>query len=32
MSDAAHRAGAKRSAIHGYSRTSQPVTIPPSPK
>ena len=32
MSDAAHRAGAKRSAIHGYSRTSQPITIPPSPK
>jgi hypothetical protein len=32
MSDAAHRAGAKRSAIHGYSRTSQPVTIPPTPK
>jgi alkylhydroperoxidase family enzyme len=29
MSDAAHSAGAKRSAIHGYSRTSQPVTIPP---
>ena len=24
MSDAAHRAGAKRSAIHGYSRSSQP--------
>ncbi len=32
MSDAAHRAGAKRSAIHGYSRTSQPVTIPPPPR
>jgi hypothetical protein len=32
MSDAAHMAGAKRSAIHGYSRTSQPITIPPSPK
>jgi len=29
MSDAAHRAGAKRSAMHGYSRSSQPVTIPP---
>ena len=28
MSDEAHRAGGKRSAIHGYSRTSQPV--PPS--
>ncbi len=24
MSDAAHRAGAKRSAIHGYSRSAQP--------
>jgi hypothetical protein len=24
MSDDAHRAGAKRSAIHGYSRSSQP--------
>ncbi len=24
MSDEAHRAGAKRSAIHGYSRSSQP--------
>ena len=24
MSDAAHAAGAKRSAIHGYSRSSQP--------
>jgi uncharacterized peroxidase-related enzyme len=32
MSDAAHRAGAKRSALHGYSRSSQPVTIPPNPK
>jgi alkylhydroperoxidase family enzyme len=32
MSDAAHRAGAKRSAMHGYSRSSQPVTIPPTPK
>ena len=29
MSDAAHAAGAKRSAIHGYSRSSQPVTLPP---
>jgi uncharacterized peroxidase-related enzyme len=28
MSDAAHAAGAKRSAIHGYSRSSQP---PPEP-
>jgi alkylhydroperoxidase family enzyme len=25
MSDAAHAAGAKRSAIHGYSRSSQPA-------
>jgi alkylhydroperoxidase family enzyme len=25
MSDEAHRQGAKRSAIHGYSRSSQPV-------
>jgi alkylhydroperoxidase family enzyme len=25
MSNDAHRAGGKRSAIHGYSRTSQPV-------
>jgi hypothetical protein len=25
MSDAAHRAGAKRSRIHGYSRSSQPA-------
>lgn len=25
MSDEAHAAGAKRSAIHGYSRSSQPV-------
>ncbi len=24
MSDEAHRAGAKRSAVHGYSRSSQP--------
>jgi alkylhydroperoxidase family enzyme len=29
MSDEAHRAGAKRSAIHGYSRSSQ---TPPQPK
>ena len=29
MSDEAHAAGAKRSAIHGYSRSSQPVTLPP---
>jgi alkylhydroperoxidase family enzyme len=29
MSDEAHRLGAKRSAVHGYSRSSQPVTIPP---
>ena len=28
MSDGAHAAGAKRSAIHGYSRSSQP---PPEP-
>ncbi len=28
MSDEAHRIGAKRSAIHGYSRSSQP---PPQP-
>ena len=28
MSDEAHRAGAKRSAIYGYSRSSQP---PPKP-
>jgi hypothetical protein len=28
MSDAAHRAGAKRSRIHGYSRSSQ---LPPAP-
>jgi hypothetical protein len=25
MNDAAHAAGAKRSAMHGYSRSSQPV-------
>jgi alkylhydroperoxidase family enzyme len=29
MSDAAHAAGAKRSAIHGYSRSSQPSPEPP---
>ncbi len=29
MSDAAHAAGAKRSAIHGYSRSSQPIPEPP---
>jgi hypothetical protein len=31
MSDEAHRAGAKRSAVHGYSRTSQPLSsgLPP---
>ena len=29
MSDAAHAAGAKRSAIHGYSRSSQPSPQPP---
>jgi alkylhydroperoxidase family enzyme len=28
MSDAAHAAGAKRSAIHGYSRSSQPAPEP----
>ncbi len=30
MSDAAHAAGAKRSAIHGYSRSSQPTPGPPA--
>jgi hypothetical protein len=31
MSDEAHRLGAKRSAIHGYSRSSQPLSagLPP---
>ena len=29
MSDEAHRAGARRSAIHGYSRSSQPPPQPP---
>jgi alkylhydroperoxidase family enzyme len=29
MSDAAHAAGAKRSAIYGYSRSSQPPPEPP---
>jgi alkylhydroperoxidase family enzyme len=28
MSDEAHRMGAKRSAVHGYSRSSQPVPEP----
>ena len=32
MSDEAHRVGAKRSAIHGYSRSSQPITLPPQHK
>jgi hypothetical protein len=31
LSDEAHRMGAKRSAIHGYSRSSQPAPQPPSP-
>ena len=30
MSDEAHRMGAKRSAIHGYSRSSQPPPQPPT--
>jgi alkylhydroperoxidase family enzyme len=30
LSDAAHAAGAKRSAIHGYSRSSQNPSIPPA--
>jgi alkylhydroperoxidase family enzyme len=29
MSDEAHAAGAKRSAIHGYARSSQPPPKPP---
>jgi alkylhydroperoxidase family enzyme len=29
MSDEAHRLGAKRSAIYGYSRSSQPAPKPP---
>lgn len=29
MSDESHRAGAKRSAIYGYSRSSQPPPQPP---
>jgi alkylhydroperoxidase family enzyme len=29
MSDEAHRMGAKRSAIYGYSRSSQPAPKPP---
>ena len=28
MSDEAHRANGKRSAVHGYSRSSQPPTMP----
>ena len=28
MSDEAHRGNAKRSAVHGYSRSSQPPTMP----
>jgi hypothetical protein len=28
MSEEAHAIGAKRSAVHGYSRSSQPVTLP----
>ena len=32
MSDEAHRLGAKRSAIHGYSRSSQPPPQPPPDK
>ena len=32
MSDEAHRMGAKRSAIHGYSRSSQPPPQPPPEK
>jgi hypothetical protein len=32
MSDEAHRTGAKRSAIHGYSRSSQPPPQPPIEK
>jgi hypothetical protein len=28
MSDYAHAIGARRSAVYGYSRSSQPVTIP----
>jgi alkylhydroperoxidase family enzyme len=30
MSDEAHRAGGKRSAIYGYSRSSQPTPQPPT--
>ena len=30
MSDEAHRMGAKRSAIHGYARSSQPAPQPPT--
>lgn len=32
MSDEAHRTGAKRSAIHGYSRSSQSPPKPPEAK
>ncbi|MGH9654284.1 MAG: carboxymuconolactone decarboxylase family protein [Bryobacteraceae bacterium] len=32
MSDEAHRAGGKRSAIYGYSRSSQPAPQPPAKK
>jgi alkylhydroperoxidase family enzyme len=32
MSDEAHRIGAKRSAVYGYSRSSQPPPGPPSQK
>jgi len=32
MSDEAHRAGAKRSAIYGYSRSSQSSSTPPPEK
>ncbi len=31
MSDTAHATGAKRSAIHGYSRSSQSIAAPPKP-
>jgi hypothetical protein len=31
MSDEAHRMGGRRSAIHGYSRSSQPPPQPPEP-
>ena len=32
LSDEAHRMGGKRSAIHGYSRSSQPAPQPPAPQ